>query len=88
MSAHIRRVLSAAAAVLSAAGLATVGAAGVAAAPAHARQPAHVTAYIANYGSNKVTAIDTTTSKVIQTIRAGSRGSPGSPGRSGTPAPS
>jgi YVTN family beta-propeller protein len=72
MSAHIKRALSAAAAVLSAAGVAMVGAAGVAAAPAHARQPAHPAAYIANYGTNKVTAIDATTSKVMATIRVGS----------------
>jgi YVTN family beta-propeller protein len=76
MSAQIKRALSAAAVVLCAAGLATVGAAGAAAGPGHARQPAHVTAYIANYGTNKVTAIDTTTSKVMTTIRVGSFSGP------------
>jgi len=68
MFAHIKRALSAAAAVLCTAGLATVGAAGASAAPAHARQPAHPTAYVANYGGNDVTAIDTTTNRVITTI--------------------
>jgi YVTN family beta-propeller protein len=76
MSAYIKRAVSAAAAVLCAAGLATVGAAGASAVPALARQPAHPAAYIANYGSNKVTAIDATTSKVMATIRVGSRPGP------------
>lgn len=71
MSAHIKRAMSAAAAVLCAAGLATVPAAGAAA--AHARQPAHVTAYVASTGGNRVAAIDTTTGKVMKMITVGSR---------------
>ena len=41
--------------------------------PAHASQPAHVTAYVANSFGNQVAAIDTTTSTVMKMITVGSR---------------
>ena len=56
-------------AITSAAGIAQASTAY----PAHAGQPAHVTAYVANYGGNQVAAIDTTTSKVMKMIGVGSR---------------
>lgn len=49
-------------------GSAALGAAGAAAVPAHASQPAHVTASVANSFGNHVAAIDTTTGKVMKMI--------------------
>jgi YVTN family beta-propeller protein len=53
--------------------LAGGGAALGAAVPAHASQPAHVTAYGANSFGNQVAAIDTTTSTVMTMTTVGSR---------------
>jgi len=54
-------------------GGAALGAAGAAAVPAHASQPAHVTAYVANSFGNQVAAIGTTTSTVMKMTTVGSR---------------
>ena len=54
-------------------GGAALGAAGAAAMPAHASQPAHVSAYVANAFGNHVAAIGTTTGKVMKMTAVGTR---------------
>src|SRR5262250_1372578 len=54
-------------------GGAALAAVGAAAVPAHASQPAHVTAYVANSFGNQVAAIDTTTGTVMTMATVGSR---------------
>jgi hypothetical protein len=52
---------------------AALAAAGAAAMPAHASQPAHLSAYVANSFGNHVAAIGTTTGKVTTMTAVGSR---------------
>jgi hypothetical protein len=54
-------------------GGAALGAAGAAAMPAHASQPAHGSAYVANAFGNHVAAIGTTAGKVMKMTAVGSR---------------
>jgi hypothetical protein len=54
-------------------GGAALAAVGAAAVPAHASQPAHVTAYVANSFGNQVAAIDTTTSTLMTMTTVGRR---------------